>query len=59
MEIKMEIKEDLEAIKEHFEDCIEELRELYGDFLKDCASDEDIKNCRRLHAILKKMERMA
>ena len=37
MEIKMEIKEDLEAIKEHFEDCIEELRELYGVFLKDCA----------------------
>lgn len=54
----MEIKEDLEAIKENLEDCIEELREIYGDFLRDCISDEDIKNCRRLHAVLKKMERM-
>lgn len=59
MEIKMEIKEDLEAIKEHFEDCIEELRELYGDLLSCAVSERDIQECRRLYAVLKKMERMA
>jgi len=54
----MEIKDDLEAIKEHLEECAEELRSVYGELLSCAMSERDIQACRRLYAVLKKMERM-